>query len=120
MARKLALPSLFLVICLGFSLGDGTYQAEASDDICAKELDEDTFNEVIDSSKFALVVRDPTFCIFHRTSGVLGPCLHWSAGTHSTLVWTLSGETALPPLIHNSVSACRLHDAPVLACCCRG
>lgn len=63
MARRIALSSLFLVVCLSFSLGDGTYQAEASDDICAKELDEDTFNEVIDSSKFALVVRDPGFCM---------------------------------------------------------
>ena len=63
MARRVALSSLFLMVCLGLSLGDGIYQAEASDDICAKELDEDTFNEVIDSSKFALVVRGPTFCM---------------------------------------------------------
>ena len=66
MARRVAVSSLFLVVCLGFSLGDGTYQAEASDDIYAKELDEDSFSDVIDSSKFALVVRDPAFCMPFR------------------------------------------------------
>ena len=75
MARRVALSSLFLVVCLGFSLGDGTYQAEASDDICAKELDEDTFDEVIDSSKFALVVRDLLSACFSHQSGCHNPLL---------------------------------------------